>query len=308
MILRATTDRASTSDQERLSIVWIGHGFYSEFHDSYSALLNCFQIKLATNPAAVLAWAKNPVFTPPALIVLAEDYPRQFTETELGELNSRWPLTQFVQIVGDWCEGDPRSRFAQPFVIRILKDEFPLWIERSLQQQSTGLAPSWQQPATSSMEHHWLEQNPLAHTSETRNEAQPKQLSISRIAVLSHSLEDQFAITESLKSFGFCNENITESRLTSIRFLDFLKRQHDLDDSASDQPDLIIANSHNGLERELDSYRLLHSQWPNTRWLFLVNFPRSQDVELLHDWPKSRVLPKPCSLAMLETALNDFIP
>lgn len=305
MISTETTDRAAASVREKLSVVWIGRSFYSEFQESYSSLDDHFQVRLAADPATVLQWARNPPFNPPTLVILAEDYPRQFNETELKELNSLWPLTQLIQVVNDWCEGDPRSRFGLPSVIRVLKNEFPLWMERALKQQELGYAPSWQQPVTSSVEQLWLEQNPIAHNDRIHPEDKSTRKSTSA-AVISHSLEDQLAITDSLKLLGFHSEENIELAATSHRLVDFLYREHQLNENSTGTPDLVIANSHNGLHHERETYDSLRSQWPSASWLFLVNFPREQDAEIVRDWPNSRVLPKPCSLAMLETALNSF--
>jgi hypothetical protein len=55
----------------------------------------------------------------PALVVLLQSRPGEFTDAALSELRGRWPLARFVAIAGSWCEGEPRCGFVAGGVYRI---------------------------------------------------------------------------------------------------------------------------------------------------------------------------------------------
>jgi hypothetical protein len=45
----------------------------------------------------------------PALVVLLQSHPGEFSQPTVDELRRRWPLARIVAIAGSWCEGEPRT-------------------------------------------------------------------------------------------------------------------------------------------------------------------------------------------------------
>jgi hypothetical protein len=84
--------------------------------------------------------------SPPELIVIAQTRPGESTQQEIDSLRKRYPLSGIVALLGSWCEGETRTGWPWPGVIRLYWYEFPWWWKRQLDIRSSGLCPDWSKP------------------------------------------------------------------------------------------------------------------------------------------------------------------
>jgi CheY-like chemotaxis protein len=134
-----------------LTILVIGDERHPEFAGPIARLARFGRVKVFADPrrAEEELVADGLV---PDVIVLAGAYPGRFPSDLPDRLRSVWPLSRILALLGSWCEGELRSGYAWPSVVRLYWHQWPARAERELLRLSRGECPSWGLPVTASEE------------------------------------------------------------------------------------------------------------------------------------------------------------
>ena len=84
----------------------------------------------------------------PHRIVLAAAYPGQFHDVDISRLRCLAPLARIINVVGSWCEGEPRSGTPNAAVSRIYWHQFAARMATASMAAQQGQTSFWSQPAT----------------------------------------------------------------------------------------------------------------------------------------------------------------
>jgi hypothetical protein len=218
----------------------------------------------------------------PAIVVLLQSRPGEFTDAELSALRGRWPIARFVAIAASWCEGEPRSGVAIGGVYRIpwhaalfrLRAELSP-ILNSMQAPGVGL---FGLPATATSDERLIANS------------QPVANAPAVIAVAATRANIAEPIIDALGEAGHSTVYWPLSVGTLVRGID-----------------AVIWDTF-GCEGRLDVVRKSLPSDSRTRPLIaLADFPRPQDMETLHALGVDRVLGKPLLVADLLACLDELL-
>jgi len=92
----------------------------------------------------------------PAVVVIAQSYPGEFSAESLDRLRRRVPLARFVGLLGSWCEGESRSGHPWPGVIRLYWHQWIPRAVRELAELAGGSGSTWALPNTATDEERLL--------------------------------------------------------------------------------------------------------------------------------------------------------
>jgi CheY-like chemotaxis protein len=98
----------------------------------------------------------------PAVIVIAQSYPGEFSGEAIDRLRRCAPLARMVGLLGSWCEGETRSGHPWPGTIRLYWHQ---WVPQAGRELATLLGPGtsgWSLPSTASDEERLLATPSLA--------------------------------------------------------------------------------------------------------------------------------------------------
>ncbi len=137
-----------------LHLILIGDASRLEFHEACAALDEVAQVTRFTDVEAATSSLAGARFAPHG-IVLVQAYPGQYPTAAIDRLRGAAPLARLIALVGNWCEGEPRSGRPLPGVVRIHWHEAAAAFRREL---SRWFAPDslWMLPATASDEERLL--------------------------------------------------------------------------------------------------------------------------------------------------------
>jgi hypothetical protein len=101
-----------------LRILILGESSAAEMRGVLDAVLSCFpqvEIRLARSPSQM----QDDSDWSPALIVVCQTWPDEFSRRDVLRLFARFPLARWVCCFGEWCESDGRNRDAWPIGVRV---------------------------------------------------------------------------------------------------------------------------------------------------------------------------------------------
>lgn len=85
--------------------------------DSVFAAFADGEIRAVSSPASIEHFLSND--WKPALVVVCQSHPDEFTPKQVQELIRRFPLARWICAAGLWCESDGRNRNAWPIGVRV---------------------------------------------------------------------------------------------------------------------------------------------------------------------------------------------
>jgi hypothetical protein len=218
----------------------------------------------------------------PALVVLLQSRPGEFTDRELTALRGRWPIARFVAIAASWCEGEPRRGFAIGGVYRIpwhaalfrLRAELSPILE-SVQAPGVGL---FGLPATATSDERLLANSrPVASAP-----------AVVAVAAMRASIAEP--LIDALGAAGHAAVYWPLDSVTLVRGID-----------------AVVWDTF-GCEQGLETVcNALPADSRSRPLIALADFPRPQDIETLHALGVDRVLGKPLLVADLLTCLDELL-
>lgn len=209
------------------------------------------------------------VESPPRLIVVAESFRGQFSDPSIERLRHEFPLAQFVNLVGSWCEGETRSGTPLPNMNRIYAAEFVTRLRRL------------NDPAT-------LARSLLPTLSDHERQLQHATVESTKVnaLVICHDLNFGEAIADMIDVTGGA---AIATRINA--------------DVCIPSVNVIVYDAHpNHDQRAEDLERILHWRLPI---IGVVDFPRGYEIEQLKKMGVDAVLPKPFAIDDLVFQLNE---
>lgn len=149
---------------DRISILALGDWGQAEFRDARAHLTASGDVVDAATVDEAVGLLDAGRFAP-AVVVVAESHPGEFSVDGLDRVRRSAPLARIVGLLGSWCEGEIRSGRPWPGVIRVYWHQWGAQAGREL----AGLhgRGSWSLPSTASDEERLLIAAP--HGVEPRN-------------------------------------------------------------------------------------------------------------------------------------------
>src|SRR5436190_3850782 len=84
----------------------------------------------------------------PAVVIVFQSRPGQFSTSNFDELRRACPLARIVRVLGPWMEGELRTGRPVPGTLRVYWHETPAFIAHQLQHLATGGISAWTLPIT----------------------------------------------------------------------------------------------------------------------------------------------------------------
>jgi CheY-like chemotaxis protein len=136
-------------------VLLIGDAQQAEMHLAVEALASASEsCQAADIDAAVEHIRQHECW--PALVVLAQTWPGQFTLRDVERLRHAVPLARIVGLLGAWCEGETRTGEPWPGVTRYYWHQWMARFARELREAVSGHLPAWALSPTISEEERWL--------------------------------------------------------------------------------------------------------------------------------------------------------
>ena len=219
------------------------------------------------------------------LIVLAQSQPDQIAQTTVEQLQTRYPLTPIVAVLGSWCEGELRTGKPWPGVLRIYWHQWQGRFDTFMSQMDSAGISTWHAPRTSTTADRFLR----------LEQPHPVLKSHIRCVGVSTWTISQFEmLRDAIEHFGWTScwiERALETATTSTP-----------ESSQAYEAILIEAES---LSTELNQrIQWLQSQFPTAKLVVVANFPRENLVQRMNSIGVSAVVSKPFELQDLRSALE----
>lgn len=133
---------------DELRVFVVGDCRSQEFRDPLAQLHASAELTSVVDLAGAVSLVTRGVVLPD-LVVLAQQFPRQFDAAGVEQLRHKVPTAHFVSLLGSWCEGEERTGEPLPGVQRIYWNRFAAWWAAQRRLLTAGLCPDWGQPVTS---------------------------------------------------------------------------------------------------------------------------------------------------------------
>jgi CheY-like chemotaxis protein len=128
-------------------ILIIGNASSDEFHSAFQSLED-HAAEIAADLVSALRILRDGFA--PALVVVAQRWPGEFSHRELNELKHAAPLARIIGVNGSWLEGEPRTGTPWPTMLRSYWHQGDARLSRELALLSEREFGAWRQPATCS--------------------------------------------------------------------------------------------------------------------------------------------------------------
>ncbi len=128
-----------------LPTLLIGDTDRPEFHEAAAWLTKQGALAVVDIPSAVSAMQGDFV---PAIIVIAESWPGQFSRRELDCLRRAAPLARIVGLLGSWVEGETRTGKPWPTLLRMYWHQAVVRLKREIEQADDRENSRWSLPIT----------------------------------------------------------------------------------------------------------------------------------------------------------------
>ncbi len=217
----------------------------------------------------------------PELVVLAQAFPGQFSQTEVDRLRRLAPLARFLGLLGSWCEGELRTGHAWPGVARIYWHQWLPRADEELARMRQGVSTTWGLPDTATDEERLLLD---ADSATTRQENTWRR---GLLAIFTYRFEMSDWISAACRTRGYST--------TWLR---------------PDQPILVsgaraaIFDGNEAGEKEVEELRRLQRDLGAVPIIALLDFPRTSACQRMLDAGATAVLSKPLRLEDLYLQLD----
>jgi hypothetical protein len=138
-----------------LSILLLGQTNRTEFEQARNILAsfgNVWEFSDVVLAAAALTDAE----AVPDMIVVAQAFPGQFSHQAIDRLRRLAPLARVIGLMGSWCEGEMRTGWPWPGVVRTYWHQWAARCNRELRRLVRGETCSWSLPPTATEEERLL--------------------------------------------------------------------------------------------------------------------------------------------------------
>jgi hypothetical protein len=188
-----------------IPVLFVGDAAWPEFRQVHRWLSEHTELISILDSAAAAGVVERDGFQP-ALIVVAERWPREFSPAAQDRLRRLAPLVRVSELLGSWCDGTSRSGDPSPGTMRLYWHQWLARMVPEFAKTAAGECPTWGLPATATDEERLLARQP------------PPWLSIDRglVAIRSACTESAATLAQAAASEGFSTVRIHGPRLPHI--------------------------------------------------------------------------------------------
>lgn len=208
----------------------------------------------------------------PEVIVLAQSRPDQFSSAQIDRLRRAAPLSPVVSLLGSWCEGEMRTGFPYPGVMRVYWHQWFPRVARELERIAAHGCPIWSLPPTVSENDRWLVRG--AEASRPRHDDRAAHRGLVAICAM-HDVTAG-GLADSCRDAGFAVVSATAGRTPMV--------------AGADAAILDGHRNRNRLAEEIGQLTRLPGPAPI---VVLMNFPRVEDVQFARSAGATAVVSKP---------------
>lgn len=217
------------------------------------------------------------------LIVIAQSFPDQFSQSDIEKLQNDHPMTPIVAVLGSWCEGEVRAGKPWPGVVRIYWHQWMGRFEMFRSHLKEAKLTPWHEPRTSTVA------DRIVRTDPPQQVLQPHQRKVGISAHISSQFE---MLGDAFRELGYNSFwiELTMNELPNVG-----------------EPDLVCVDA-NHINHELQSRIVwLREKFPGAPQIVVCNFPRANEVQDLISWKVSSVISKPFELQDLEFSIKSVL-
>ena len=273
------SNKLSNPKSSTLQIIWLGP-VSGEFQHAFELLQQRAQVRLCADLNTLGYWASLANLTPPELVLGASAWPGSWTPPDLEKISRQWPLTQWIELVGAWSQGAPRTAPGWSGWQQVPVGESEFALVEILER----FAPL---PRTASREERLLRWSPKPLRQGTR------------FGVISRQRNQLLPLLELLESLGCMGvghwQQTPELELG------------DEDSWREFSPEVLLVNLSTDLEGALPWLLSIRSRWPKVPLVLLGDVPRPQELELARAHGLGPLLGKPVDAARLASALDSVL-
>ena len=266
--------------QVLLNAIWLGPAS-GEFQRPFELLLHRARVRLCPELSTLGQWGSLASLTPPELIFGASAWPGAWNSPALEQISRQWPLTRWIELVGAWSQGAPRTAPSWSGWQQVPAGEFEFALDEVLEKGRTPL------PRTATREERLLRLSPKVLRQGTR------------VGVFSRQRNQILPLLELLVSLGCFGvghwQQTPELELS------------DEDSWREFSPEALVVNLSTDLEAALPWLLSIRLRWPRVPLVLLADVPRVQEVELAHSHELGPLLGKPVDAARLVNALQSVL-
>ncbi len=136
------------------TVLFVGNAQAADFRAAFATTHNLARVHLAADLDEARALVHTGIL--PDLIVLAQEWPGQFSPEQVDALRLAAPLAPIVVLAGPWCEGETRSGRQLPGTTRLRAGQAAARLEEDLRRLRDAHCPSFALPATATEEERFL--------------------------------------------------------------------------------------------------------------------------------------------------------
>jgi DNA-binding NarL/FixJ family response regulator len=262
-----------------ISILWLGDASRDEFREARVCLDRFGSVTEAGSVDEAVALITSIEVTP-ALVVIAQSYPGQFSSESLDHLRRVAPLARLIGLLGSWCEGEVRTGHPWPATVRFYWHQWTAQCGRELEALLLGQESAWSLPSTATDEERLLAVSP-----------RPSSGHNGLIAVCAQAIEAREWLATACRRPGYSTVHTTPD--TSIPAEGAVAGVFDMPATTESQ---MASLEH-----------FCGDLGPHIPVIALLNFPRIEDQRRALAAGAAAVLSKPLLIADLEWRLDQLI-
>lgn len=217
----------------------------------------------------------------PAVIVVAQNAPGQYTHAVLEALRIAAPLATIVMLLGSWCEGEARTGKPWAGAVRVYAHQFIARMAAELERWKATGRMSWSLPFTATEEDRLLGRDKSARSTRSGDGA--------TVLVIARNADAGSALTDTCRSLGYDARWVRESVGDSV-----------------ERPQIFVFDCPAGLEASADALVAVRDRFPETPLVALLGFPRPEDCERASSLGATSVLSKPYRVQELGWTLTNL--
>lgn len=138
-----------------VQVLLTGDTGHREFREAVNWLTGQARVVLCPKLEGAVEWLAT-AEVPPFAIVVAQSRPGQFSQGQIERLHEAAPLARIVALLGSWCEGETRSGWPWPGVIRVYWHQWSARTARELAGPRAGQCGTWNLPRTATADERLL--------------------------------------------------------------------------------------------------------------------------------------------------------
>lgn len=216
-----------------------------------------------------------------SLVVIAQSRRDQICQDDVESIQRQFPNTPVVGLLGSWCEGDVRSGNPWPGVTRVYWHQWKGRYQRFLSQLESEGVTNWHSVPTATV---------ADQISSQLEQTAPPIPKGTRCVGISAWTQDQYdMLADAVKQFGLTSRWVERTIWSG---------------NATDMVSVVCIDANSWDFNLQQRIKWLRTEFPQTRMVVLLNFPRESDVAAANDFGISDIISKPFEIMDLKEAFG----